>query len=233
MIMPFLRLVLIYVVVAAAAVVFFNRDTVLPMIGWPWFGGESAEMAAENTPDDGAETTETAPEPAPQVVVNEDTESDTAQPIQTPVANAVVEPTATMSATVAETVQETTPSTPSTTTAANADTADTTAPTPAADLEALRNEARQAYWNGDIAKTETMYKAMAAANPENVDVLGELGNLYFSQRRFDDAGTYYHMAAKQLISNGNTQQAMPLINVLQSIAPAKAAELRNLAAANR
>ncbi len=232
MIMPFLRLVLIYVVVAAAAVVFFNRDTVLPMIGWPWFGGESAEMATENAPDDVTEATETSP----QAAVSEETTTETAsaQTIQEPIAEPVAEPTATAPETVSETAP-TAPSAPATTTAANADEVDPTVPTPApaADLEALRNEARQAYWNGDIAKTETMYKAMAAANPENVDILGELGNLYFSQRRFDDAGIYYHKAAKQLISNGNTQQAMSLINVLQSIAPAKAAELRSLAAANR
>lgn len=242
MIMPFLRLVLIYVAVAAAAVVFFNRDSVLPMVGWPWFGSESSEVAISDTPAAypdavAVEDTETAPAPAPQAVIDEEpqekapTETASTQPLQQPVAEPSP-PTAEPAAQPAPAkpapaaAVQPAPAAPATAT----DKPQTTAQS-ASDLEAQRNEARQAYWNGDRAKTERLYKAMAAANPENVDILGELGNLYFSQRRYDEAATYYHMAAKQLISDGQTPKAMGLINVLQSIAPAKASELRALAAA--
>jgi len=225
MIMPFLRLVLIYVAVAAAAVVFFNRDSVLPMIGWPWFGSETQEVAISDTP--AAHPPAVAEEDENSTEADDDTTAPAA-----PDATATAEPTVPP---IVEPVVDVAPATQEAETVAVQQPVTQSAPqsdtnTAAADLATQRSEARRAYWNGDLAKTETLYKAMADANPTNVDVLGELGNLYFSQRRFDEAGIYYHLAAKQLIIQGNTQQAMALINVLQSIAPAKANELRGLAA---
>lgn len=232
MIMPFLRLVLIYVVVILAAVIFFNRDSVLPMVGWPWFEAEEGtsvspdaavtptEMptetsAAPNSKPEIAPAPESAPEPAPKPADPQKTEAPTQDTPPSPTNNAQVkEIDATQTPAPAPAATQPTPKTD-------------------AELQALQNKARQAYMNRDFAKTEALYKSMAATNPNNVNILGELGNLYYSQRRMDDAATYYLSAGKQLIRQGNPNQAMSLIGVLQNIAPAKAQELRNFATASQ
>lgn len=204
MIMPFLRLVIIYIVVILAALLVFKRDQVMSLIGMSG-GGAETEMAAA------------ADEPAKVAKPVADT------PATTPVAS---EPEATPSADTQEeqpskypteeTAQIGTPADPAPTVSASAD-----------DIQSRLTEARQTYWNRDLAKAETLYKSLVADAPTNADIKGELGNLYFAQRRMNEAAEMYHQTGIQLIADGNTQQIMQLVGVLQSIAPDKAADLRN------
>lgn len=208
MIMPFLRLVAIYIVVILAAVLFFNRNTVLPLLG---FGGE------DDTP---VVQTETATgTPVAKAI------SEVPKPVARPDAQAIVQPVAEAPVTerlpkypTADTAQIVTP------------TAQPAAPAPAAkpaaNLESRLKEARQTYWSRDMAGAEARYKGLVNDFPDNADIKGELGNLYYAQRRNAEAAEMYHQAGVQLIKDGNTQQVMLLIGVLQAIAPAKAADLR-------
>ncbi|AXX98691.1 tetratricopeptide repeat protein [Profundibacter amoris] len=208
MIMPFLRLVAIYIVVILAAVLFFNRNTVMPLLG---FGGD------DDTP---VVQTETATgTPVAKAI------SEAPKPVARPDAQAIVQPVAEAPATqqppkypTAETAQIVTP------------TAQPAAPAPAAkpaiNLESRLKEARQTYWSRDMAGAEARYKGLINDFPDNADIKGELGNLYYAQRRNSEAAEMYHQAGVQLIKDGNTQQVMLLIGVLQAIAPAKAADLR-------
>lgn len=262
MVMPFLRLVLIYIVVALVAVVFFNRDSVLPMIGWPWFGGSEVVTEEITSTDDDATTTETVDDKTYVSVSDADTETAaaTASTVDASSDTTIVTPVASSDATVSEATTENTasmeeqsaePVTQVEDAAATSVGSSETAPAQQtqssasgvggseggpktdAELQTLQNEARQAYRNGDFAKTEEMYKSMAASNPDNVNIIGELGNLYYSQRRMSDAATYYHMAGKMLIDQGNANQAMSLMGVLQTIDQARAADLRAYGAANQ
>ena len=88
--------------------------------------------------------------------------------------------------------------------------------------------ARQAYWQGDLARAETLYAALAKDAPGNPDVIGEYGNILFAQKRFDAAGEAFLATGRLLAKNGQTKQIHPLIGVLQNIAPQKAATLRAL-----
>ncbi len=208
MIMPFLRLVAIYIVVILAAVLFFNRNTVMPLLG---FGGDDETPVVQSETATGTPVAEAI--------------SEAPKPVARPEPQAIVQPVAEAPATeqppkypTADTAQIVTP------TAQPAAPAPTTKP--AANLESRLKEARQTYWSRDMAGAEARYKGLVNDFPDNADIKGELGNLYYAQRRNSEAAEMYHQAGLQLIKDGNPQQVMLLIGVLQAIAPAKSADLR-------
>jgi len=204
MIMPFLRLVIIYIVVILAALLVFKRDQVMSLMGMSQNRTEMAATAKIAQPV--ADTRATTPATSePEATSDADAQ-----------AGATTEPELPPKYPTEETAQIGTPTAPP-----------QTAPTPIADIQSRLVEARQTYWNRDMAKAETLYKSLVADAPTNADIKGELGNLYFTQRRMNEAAAMYHQAGIQLISDGNTQQIMQLIGVLQSIAPDKAADLHN------
>ncbi|WP_457649905.1 hypothetical protein [Profundibacter sp.] len=208
MIMPFLRLVAIYIVVILATVLFFNRETVMPLLG---FGGDGDTPVVQSEAATGTPVAEAI--------------SEAPKPVARPEPQAIVQPVAEAPATqqppkypTAETAQIVTPTAQPTTPAPAAK--------PASNLESRLKQARQAYWSRDMAGAEARYKGLVNDFPDNADIKGELGNLYYAQRRNAEAAEMYHQAGVQLIKDGNTQQVMLLIGVLQAIAPAKATDLR-------
>ncbi len=245
--MPFVRLLVIYAVVIAVVVAFFERGPLMQMLGLTLEsdGGAVASAPAQDAqgmadkdrevapgddagnagPDDGAPAAQPLQTPvadtsaqAQPVTPPAPQAASGAQPLQTPVAAPVAAPTPT------ETEAQTTAAQPTDTAPGQA--------APAAssdDVAALLAQARRAYWQGDKVGAETAYLAIVEKTPDNADVLGELGNLYYGQRKYAAAANYYFLAGKQLIKDGKTPQVMALIGVLQSIAPARAAELRSLA----
>ena len=109
------------------------------------------------------------------------------------------------------------------------------APTPSAPAPAASSpaapppellKAREAWWRGDLVAAETAYLQLAQKPDASADVLGELGNLYFAQRKYAAAARYYERAGERLIRDGNLNAAMALLGVLQGIDPASAAKLR-------
>jgi TolA-binding protein len=208
MIMPFIRLVAIYVIVIVAAVAFFKRDRIMEATGRSFDAAPSQATAKAEppaTPEPVVQTVQPAAsektdDPAPEVA----TESPRPEPAP------LVQPTAT-----APLVQPTATVQP--------------APSPApASAEARLSEARNAYWSGDMAGAEALFTALARDLPDNADAHGELGNILFAQRRYGEAADAYLATGKLLVNTGRRAQAIPLITVLQSIAPQKAAVLRNL-----
>lgn len=211
MIMPFLRLVSIYIVVILAALLVFKRDQVMPLLGLSGDGAETKMAATADQPAEVAEPVAPAPETsateaAPQTMAPTKSEQLSKYPTET-------------------TAQVGTPADPAQAPAPSAQSQ--SSQTSAADIQSRLTQARQTYWKRDLVKAETLYKSLVSEVPTNADIKGELGNLYFSQRRMVEAAEMYHQTGLQLISNGNTQQIMSLIGVLQSIAPDKAADLRN------
>lgn len=85
--------------------------------------------------------------------------------------------------------------------------------------------ARTAYWAGDKEKAEELYKAIVEESKE-ADVAGELGNMYFSERRYDDAAAMYYEAGLRYLDSDTPMQAGMVMGVLSQIAPQKAGELR-------
>jgi TolA-binding protein len=208
MIMPFLRLVAIYIVVILAAVLFFNRNTVMPLLG---FGGDNDTPVMQTEAATGTPVAEAI--------------SEAPKPVARPEPQAIVQPVAEAPAPqqppkypTADTAQIVTP--------AAQPAAPAPAAKPAANLESRLKQARQAYWSRDMAGAEARYKGLVNDFPDNADIKGELGNLYYAQRRNSEAAEMYHQAGLQLIKDGNPQQVMLLIGVLQAIAPAKATDLR-------
>jgi hypothetical protein len=183
MLIPILRLVLIYVVLTLVVVGVFNRDSLMRLLR-----DDPPAVAAPSLAPAAPITAAPAPvmsAPAPSASI--------AQP-QTPVV-------------------ETPPATAATEAATEAD------------LAIAINAARVSYWAGDVAGARAQLIALAGAHPDNADLRGELGNLYFSQRDYPSAATAYLEAADLLIAQERHARASGLLPVLQQIDPQKAATL--------
>lgn len=202
MFMPFVRLVAIYAVVIIAITAFFQRDKVMELIG---FGDEPEVTAPEEPKDDDAG--------AQAVEMTDGDMQENQQPTTeaTPPQSdrlVIVQPTPDEPAAPAQ-VQS--------------------APGMDRPQDQLA-EARQAYWTGDQAKAEQIYRALAEETPDNPDIHGELGNILYGQGRYQEAADSYLAAGKLLAGRGNSDQVQQIIGVLRSIAPQKAAALRSFAA---
>ncbi|PCH66172.1 MAG: hypothetical protein COC12_13620 [Rhodobacteraceae bacterium] len=229
MIMPFIRLISIYVVVIVAVVAVFKRDQIgeLTGISMPWTQAEVVEQSepaqqAEPT-EEVATVTQTTTAPAESTETAET--PDTTPAVSEPVEQAEIKmPTA--DAAPATPVATEAPETTEVAAIAEPSAAPTTAvPAAPVDTAARLNEARKTFWNGDVAGAEVLYAALARDLPDNADVHGEFGNVLYAQRRYEEAADAYFATGKLLVANGTPAQVMPLINVLQSLAPQKAASL--------
>ncbi len=105
----------------------------------------------------------------------------------------------------------------------------TQTPTSRTDLTAGLDNARKAYWGGDMRQAEDLYLALIKENPQSADASGEFANLLYAQRRYPEAAEHYFETAKILLSDGNSRQVLPIIRTLQYIAPEKAAALQAIA----
>lgn len=100
-------------------------------------------------------------------------------------------------------------------------------PEPAATLEAeLLQQARQAYWARNFDAAVTAYQKLLEADPENPDLYGELGNVYYSMGEWQKAGQAYYEAAQRLLARGQTQQLGYLLHVIEGLDRELADKLR-------
>jgi len=81
----------------------------------------------------------------------------------------------------------------------------------------LLQKARQAYWNDQLDKAESLYRAYIELNPDNPDGYGELGNLLSTVGSLGEAAIMYQQAAELLLRQGRIEQAAKLREVLDSI----------------
>ncbi len=93
--------------------------------------------------------------------------------------------------------------------------------------------AREAYWLRDYDIAESKYLALTQLEPDNPDGYGELGNMYFSQGKWDQAASVYYAAGVRLVGQGLLEQAEELISVIRGLNGANADELERQIAAAR
>ncbi len=82
--------------------------------------------------------------------------------------------------------------------------------------------ARAAFWSQDFSQAEQLYQQLASADSTAADPLGELGNLYYTQGRWNDAAEAYAGAATRLAAVGDIPRARHLLRVLDGLDPARA-----------
>jgi len=77
--------------------------------------------------------------------------------------------------------------------------------------------ARNSFNHGDMENAEKNYIRLTELDKSNPDVYGELGNVYYSQGKWEKAGESYYEAAVILISNGNKNQVTYLHRVIEGL----------------
>lgn len=218
MIMPFIRLVTIYIIVIVAVIAVFKRDQIMELAGWSF----DTPPAAQAEPEKPAQTAAVEPATPAPVVTPATAPAPVPQPAPEPAQEPPAAPAETQ--TVAEPEIEQPTVTPAPVAASKPAPQQTDS-----DLQTRLTEARRAYWAGDLAKAEALYVALAQDAPTNPDVNGELGNILYAQRRYAEAADAYLATGKLLVGHANPAQILSIIGVLQSIAPQKAQTLRALA----
>jgi len=88
--------------------------------------------------------------------------------------------------------------------------------------------AREAFWLHNYDDAEKNYHALTALEPQNPDGYGELGNMYFSQGRWEEAAAAYYAAGIRLVSEGRLDSARELVNVIRGLNGKQADELDKL-----
>lgn len=88
--------------------------------------------------------------------------------------------------------------------------------------------ARNAFNQGAMLKSEKLYLELTQLDNDNPDTFGELGNVYYSQGKWDEAGQAYYEAAMRLITEGNYNQVIYLQRVIQGLSTDHAEKLAQL-----
>ncbi len=86
--------------------------------------------------------------------------------------------------------------------------------------------AREVFSQGNPTEAAILYEALTADFPDNIDLHGETGNLYYNLGQFNKAAIHYQAVGEIAGRNGDRQMAGSMLGLLQRIAPAKAAELQ-------
>ena len=92
----------------------------------------------------------------------------------------------------------------------------------------LLASAREAFWLHNYDDAEKNYRALTELEPQNPDGYGELGNMYFSQGRWEDAAAAYYEAGIRLVGEGRLDSARELVNVIRGLNGKQADELDKL-----
>jgi hypothetical protein len=93
--------------------------------------------------------------------------------------------------------------------------------------------AREAYWLHDHQEAESLYRQLIALDPDNPDGYGELGNLYFTQGKWDEAASAYFEAGSRLARSGHIMEAENLLDVIRGLEDPRADELADIIARSR
>lgn len=88
--------------------------------------------------------------------------------------------------------------------------------------------ARNNFHHGNIKLSESLYLELTQLEQDNPDNFGELGNVYYSQGKWDEAGQAYYQAAVRLMSKGNYNQVAYLQRVINGLNAEYAEKLSQL-----
>lgn len=216
MMMPFVRLLAIYALVGAAIFAFLKRDDILASINPPEdpaFAHPIAIPFAEPATD-AAET---------QVAPAENNESAKApEADQTPSETAPAQPSP--NAPSAFGTQITPQYFGQAATQAPA-AAPPIAPTSGTMVERWQ-QAREVFSQGKPEDAASLYEALIADFPDNADLHGEVGNLYYNLGMFEKAAIHYRAVGEIAVKSGNRQMAGSMLALLQRISPSQAALLQ-------
>jgi len=90
----------------------------------------------------------------------------------------------------------------------------------------LLNQARLAFQMQQADKSISLYQELADLNPDDPNVHGEMGNVFYAQGKWKMAGAAYYEAASRLLKQGNTGQVQYLYRVIQGLDKDSAEKLR-------
>jgi len=238
--MPFVRLIAIYVVVILAVLGVFKREAVVAMLSGSQEEETLPPIPAMPETSGQQDEAEPAPAAAPQAPETAPVRSSqhAAEPAVEPAARTVklvppTPPTETGSAADNGSSEQQAQGAPGPVAPSAAVAGDARVGTAAAraeqrqsaDMVSRWNEARQAYWRGDLARAEGLYVALLEDFPDQADLAGELGNIYFTQGKLDMAAEFFERAGVGLLRSGNKARAMSVVGVLRGIAPDRATAL--------
>jgi len=88
--------------------------------------------------------------------------------------------------------------------------------------------ARNAFNQGAVVESEKFYIELTQLDNDNPDIFGELGNVYYSQGKWDEAGQAYYEAAVRLITEKNYNQVAYLQRVITGLNTEHAEKLAQL-----
>jgi hypothetical protein len=86
-------------------------------------------------------------------------------------------------------------------------------------------KAREAFWLRDFEVAEQQYRKLTQLEPDNPDGYGEMGNMYFSQGKWEEAAAAYYQAGARLLSDGLIQEARQMVDVIRGLNGAQADDL--------
>ena len=86
-------------------------------------------------------------------------------------------------------------------------------------------KAREAFWLRDFEQAEQQYRKLTQLDPDNPDGYGEMGNMYFSQGKWDESAAAYYEAGTRLLQDGLVQQARQMVDVIRGLNGAQADDL--------
>lgn len=98
-------------------------------------------------------------------------------------------------------------------------------PGPHSTGEAMLQQARKAFWNGNFEGAEEAYITLITQYPDDPDTYGELGNLYQAMGRGDAALDAYFEAAVRLKRRGNHEKFNYIIELLSKQGDPRAGQL--------
>jgi hypothetical protein len=86
-------------------------------------------------------------------------------------------------------------------------------------------KARESFWLRDFDAAEQHYRKLIQIDPDNPDGYGEMGNMYFSQGKWDEAAASYYEAGTRLLNEGRVVQARQMVVVIRGLNSPQADEL--------
>jgi len=88
--------------------------------------------------------------------------------------------------------------------------------------------ARSAFWSKDFITSKKYYLELLTQLPNNPDIQGELGNLFYANRKLESAINHYYLAAKLLVSQQRYWTLGKIMPLITRFNPTKAAEIMRL-----
>ncbi|MES0326687.1 MAG: hypothetical protein ABUK13_00710 [Gammaproteobacteria bacterium] len=104
------------------------------------------------------------------------------------------------------------------------------AESPSVDTGQVLYTARKLFWSGNAQASETLYLQLINLDSSDPNAYGELGNVYYTQGKWKQAGGAYYEAAVRLLGQKNNDQVANrvsyLLRVIQGLDTESAEKLR-------